>query len=143
MTAALTSATGFLLHILAVEILEKWLSDQPIGMTYSPAVTLLAALTSIETGIGMTLLYHLTFPALRPRPPMFRALIVAALLLAVQGRLFRQALMDQIVGGFAWMSLMQDIVPWVIWGTMSLVLICAYDRFMRQGNFKISRRHQA
>ncbi|VVD82732.1 hypothetical protein PHO31112_01196 [Pandoraea horticolens] len=131
LTAALTCLTGFTLHVLDVDILEKWLAGQPMGPSYSLSVTLLAALTSIEVGIGLVLLYGLIRPMLKRQSLIARGLVMALLLLASQGRLLRQLVMDQVVGGLAWQGLIRDLVPWLIWMVMCLVLVWAYERFIQ------------
>ena len=143
--AVLTSFTGFFIHVLDAEILEKWSAGQPAGMTYSLPVTLLAAFTSIEIGIGLVLLYGLVRPVLKEYGLIVRGVIMAALLLAIRGSLLRQPLMDQVIGEASWQALMHDLLPWrltrqalmrdlVPWLTsvvMCLVLVWADERFIR------------
>ncbi len=136
LTATLTCLTGFSLHVLDVEILEKWLTGQPIGMSYSLSVNLVAALTSIEVGMGLVLLYGLIRPMLTRQSLIARSLVMTLLLLASQGRLLRQPVMNQIVnspivGGLKWQLLVHDLVPWLIWMLMCLVLVWAYERFIQ------------
>lgn len=131
LAAVLTSLTGFCLHVLDAEIVEKWLTGQPMGLSYSLPVTLLAALTSIEVGGGLVVLYGLIRPMLIRQSLLARGGVITLLMLAIKGSLLRQPLMDQIVGGLGWMTLIRDLIPWLNWGLMCLVLVRSYERFIQ------------
>lgn len=127
--ALLTSLAGFTIHVVTVDVIQKWLFGAPAGMSYSRSVTALAAITSLEVGIGLTVLYRLIRPALQKRARIVRVLILTTVLLAIQGILVRQLLMDQIVGGIRWQSLVSDMLRWPTWLGMCFVLVWTYEWF--------------
>lgn len=132
--AALTGWTGFLIHVLTVDVIQNWLFGEFIGTSYTPGVMLLAAITSLEVGVGLTLLYCLVRHALQQQTRALRAVSIAAILLAVQGILARQLLMDQIVGGFTWQSFVSDLLRWPTWIGMCFVLVWAYEWLVPHGS---------
>jgi hypothetical protein len=128
--ALLTCMTGFVLHVLDASFLQKWLSGQPAGLDHSWSIVLVAAVTALEAGIGLTILYRLIRDRLIAYGVVGRGVRIALILLATQGRLFRQLFMDQTVAGFSWPLVVHDATPWLIWGSMCVVLVATYERVM-------------
>ncbi|MCC7005743.1 MAG: hypothetical protein IT497_03730 [Ottowia sp.] len=127
--AVLVSITGFTLHILDVEILRKYLSGQPIGLSYSWSITALAAISAIEYGIGLVVLYRFTRRALLSKKQFTRALFLALLILLTKTSLLRGMLMSAVLGGFN-RGLLVDMVPWIIALSSCFVLVYTYERWV-------------
>jgi hypothetical protein len=127
--AFLASAAGFLFHVLAAEKIRAWTARQMTGKTVSTSRSVIvpAAITSLEMGIGLVICYalirdHLPFASLA-----LRGLTLGLLALANQGKLFRQPLMNLLVGNPVKVVLVQDGLVWINWLLMSTVLAVAYE----------------
>jgi hypothetical protein len=129
LVAALTTLTGFTLHVLDVDYLRNWLFDTPAGPRYSPAITALAALTSIENGMGMVVFYALVRGKLGRHSLPLRAGLLALILLAIKGTLFRNLIMELALAGFGVQTLF-NMVPWIIGLGMSFVLVYSYEHLI-------------
>lgn len=126
------SATGFVIHLISAEPVASWVARRMAGQSVAPSwdVAIPAALSSIETGIGMTILYALCRSRLRWLGTALSGLIVGLLLLAVMGRLIRQPLMDFIVGNPLDVVLVQNGMGWLTWLATALVTAWCYEAFM-------------
>lgn len=128
--AAATALTGFVLHVLLLEGAEKWVRGETMGLSYPLSVTLLAALSSIENGVGVVgLCVLLHAPLSRLRLPA-RMAVVTVLLLAIKGSLLRQLLMDLLLAGPGWPVLVHDASPWLLNAAMSCVAVYGVDRLL-------------
>ena len=91
-------------------------------------VRYLAAATSIETGIGIVLLYAMIRRVLPTSSSVIRGVLLGLLLLAIMGRLLRQPVLDLVVGNPIEVVAIQDGVSWVVWLSACIVAALVYDR---------------
>ncbi|WP_053067707.1 hypothetical protein [Muribacter muris] len=129
LTAIFVSMCGFILHVAIVEWLDPYLQSQLSDIQTVPSweVKYLAALTSIETGIGMTFLYLLLKQTLSGRSVLVRGTIMAVIELAIMGRLIRQPLMDYAIGNPLYIAILQNMSSWIVWWVMGLATTLVYD----------------
>ncbi|HWI83667.1 hypothetical protein [Ramlibacter sp.] len=128
--SAFTAAViGFLIHVGSQEWVRSWVSAHMQGRAVIPSwdVRCVALLTSLETGIGLVVLYALIRPALPRRSSLLRGVVLGVLLLAVMGRLFRQPAMNLVIGNPLPVVAVQDGISWVLWTGMSVVVAAVYD----------------
>ena len=132
--AGLVAATGaavvgFVVHVSSQAPVQAWVSAHMEGRSVVPSwdVRYLALLTSLETGIALVLLYSLVRSALPVRSSFGRGLVLAALVLAVMGRLLRQPLMNIAIGNPWPVVLVQDGVSWLVWLCTCVVVTITYD----------------
>jgi len=99
------------------------------GISISPSrsVVMIAALTSIESGLGLAVLYALVRAQLPFDNPLLKGLCLGVLVLAVTGRLFRQPFMNRRVGNPLGVVLVQDGIVWLQWLAACCVLALAYE----------------
>lgn len=132
--AALSAAFGFVLHVLATEVVERYVASVMAGRQITPSwdVRVPAMLSSIEQGIALALLYLLV----RARFPLLgtlrRALLVGLLTLALGGSLIRQPMMNLLIGNPPSVVAVQDGMTWLIWAVMGLITAVVLDLFMPQ-----------
>ncbi|MES0884687.1 hypothetical protein [Roseibium sp. SCP14] len=122
--AALAAAGGFVIHVFTVEWIHEWVAGQMAGKTVQSSwdVRIPAAISSIEIGLALTFCYGLLkyrFPGLRW---WIGGLGLGCLMLAVQGRLIRQPLMNWLVGNPVEVVLVQDGIAWLTWLVMALTV---------------------
>lgn len=132
--AALSAAFGFVLHVFATEVVERYVASVMAGRQITPSwdVRVPAMLSSIEQGIALALLYLLV----RARFPLLgtlrRALLVGLLTLALGGSLIRQPMMNLLIGNPPSVVAVQDGMTWLIWAVMGLITAVVLDLFMPQ-----------
>lgn len=90
----------------------------------------LAAITSIETGFGIIILYHFIHKSLPSKNSFYKGIILWLLLLAIMGRLVRQPLMDYAIGNTAYVSLLQNISSWLVWFFICTITTTLYDKLL-------------
>lgn len=137
--AALTSAAlGFALHLMTARPIARWVSEQTPNYVQGPSwdVRIPAALSSIEIGVGAVIIYALMRAALPMRTSIGRGLCLGVLLLAAHGRLFRQPLLDWLVGNPARVVLVQDGMSWLSWLLIGVVVAVIYDATRPKANFR-------
>jgi hypothetical protein len=132
LVAALTALTGFSIHVFDINYLQVRLFDIP-GPHYSPTINALAALTSIENGLGMVVFYALARDALIRYSLPVRAGMLAVILLAIKGSLFRNMIMEMAIAGPGVQTL-YNLVPWIIGLSMSFVLVYCYEGLVAPGS---------
>jgi xanthosine utilization system XapX-like protein len=128
--AAIASAsTGFAIHVASQSRVQAWVDSHMQGHAVTPSweVRYVALATSLEAGIALVILYALVRTALPVKSSLARGLLLGVLLLAVMGRLFRQPVMNLIVGNPFSVVVVQDGVSWVLWLCMCVVVALAYD----------------
>jgi hypothetical protein len=84
-------------------------------------------MTSLEVGVGLVLLYAIARPLLPGRTSVGHGMILAVLLLAVTGRLFRQGVMDTAIGNPASVVLVQNGSTWAVWVLMCVAAASVFD----------------
>ncbi|MEM9634602.1 MAG: hypothetical protein AAGA50_24950 [Pseudomonadota bacterium] len=127
--ASLAAAAGFVIHVFTVEWIHEWVAGQMAGKTVQPSwdVRVPAALSSMEMGLALTICYALLkyrFPGLRWWIGGFG---LGCLMLAVQGRLLRQPLMNWLVGNPIEVVLVQDGIAWLTWLVMALIVAFVFE----------------
>jgi len=129
LTAVAAAAAGFVFHVAAEDRLQSWISARMKGRSVSPSrkVLLPAALTSIESGAGLVVLYILVRENLPFENTILRGLTVGFLVLAITGRLFRQPLMNCLIGNPLKVVFIQDGAVWINWLLMCVVLAAVYE----------------
>lgn len=128
-SASAAAGTGFLIHVSSQGWVRSWVSSRMQGreVVSSWDVRYVALATSLETGVGLVILYALIRPALPGKSSFVRGLLLGVLLLAVMGRLVRQPLMDFVVGNPLPVVAVQDGISWVLWICVCVVVAAAYD----------------
>lgn len=127
--ASFAAGIGFAIHVFSAEIVERHVATMMIGRHVAPSwdMRFPAALSSIEQGLALVILYILLrrcFPALGT---IRRTLLTAALALTLAGRLIRQPLMNILIGNPWEVVMMQDGLNWLIWLTMSAIVSVLLD----------------
>ncbi len=128
-TILTASLSSFYIHVFSIEWLEKWIASQMHGMQVYTSwdVRYIAAITSLEYGIGVFLLYFLIREKLNKINKVLRSIILSLLLLAVQGSLFRQPVMDYVIGNPLYITLIQNGFKWIIWMIISFITVFGYE----------------
>jgi hypothetical protein len=124
------AATGFAIHLGTQAWIREWVAAHMAGRSVAPSwdVRLLAAATSLELGVATVFVYVLLRKSLPGLPTIFRGALLAALLLAVTGRLVRQPVMDLAIGNPVSVVLIQDGVAWLTWAALCIAVASVYDR---------------
>ena len=129
--ATLSSLSAFVIHVFSQEWVLAWITEHMQGHEDNVAeawdVRYIAAVTSIETGIGLVVLYALLRPALPSKSSFVRGIILGILLLAVMGRLLRQPFMNLVSGNPLSVVIVQDGITWVVWLVASVIVALTYD----------------
>lgn len=129
--ATLSSLSAFVIHVFSQEWVLAWITEHMQGHEENVSeawdVRYIAAITSIETGIGLVVLYALLRPALPFNSSFLRGIILGVLLLAVMGRLLRQPLMNLVSGNPSSVVIVQDGITWVVWLVASVIVALTYD----------------
>lgn len=130
--AVAASAAGFTVHKAFADRLPAWVSAH-MGSTqiklppYGPEIVVPATLTSLESGLAYLAAYLLVRRATPHRSVLVRALIVAALSLALHGSLLRMPVMQLLVGNPVWVTLVQHAGAWTPVVAASLIVAYAYE----------------
>jgi hypothetical protein len=129
LAAVLSAGFGFVLHVFATEIISPYVASVMAGRRVVPSwdVRIPAALSSIEQGIAVALLYLLVRFCLPSVGTLRRGLLVGVLALALGGNLVRQPMMNLLIGNPLAVVAMQDGVTWVIWLVMGLISAVCLD----------------
>ena len=134
-SAAIVSAVpaalaGFVIHVATQSSVQTWVASHMQGREVGASwdVRYLALITSLETGVGLVVLYALLRRSLPGTSSAIRGLLLALLLLAVMGRLFRQPIMNFVIGNPLSVVVVQDGITWVVWSFMCVVVAIVYDR---------------
>lgn len=129
LAAVAGAATGFGIHLSTQAWIQGWVEQHMAGRSVVPSwdVRLLAAATSLEVGVATVFVYVLLRRSLPGLPTVVRGALLAALLLAVTGRLFRQSVMDLAVGNPLAVVLIQDGVAWLTWTALCIAVAIVYD----------------
>lgn len=108
--AIAVSIIAFSIHVATTEWIDNFVAASMKGNTVISSwdVRYLAAITSIETGCGLVLLYSLIRTNLPANSSLARGLMTSILLLMVAGRLIRQPIMDLAIGNPLPVVLVQD-----------------------------------
>ncbi len=94
----------------------------PGGMT-----VVFAALSSIEIGIALVILYALLRRATPGLNIAVRGIVLGLLALAIHGELIRQPLMNLVIGNPIDVALAMAAGPWITSIAMGLVLAFTYE----------------
>lgn len=134
-TAVAAAAIGFFIHVGSQSWVRSWVSAHMQGREVIPSwdVRYVALLTSVETGLGLVVLYALIRPALPGKSSFSRGLLLGILMLAVMGRLFRQPVMNLVIGNPLPVVAVQDGISWVLWTSMAIVVAAVYDVLSPEG----------
>jgi len=129
LAACAASLIGFFTHVFGGRYVTDIVSALMEGKTVVPSwdVRAVAAVTSLETGIGVVLTHVLIRRALPGWGVWKRGVCVAALTLATQGRLFRQGIMDGLIGNPIAVVTLQNGLSWATWLAVSLVAVLILD----------------
>ncbi|MCX7545791.1 hypothetical protein [Marinicella gelatinilytica] len=127
--AILAAFSGFVVHVFTVEWLPQWISTQMQGLEVKPSwdVRYVAAITSIEMGLGAVGLYYFGRYKFIQIGRFKSALLFSVLLLALNGRLIRQPLMDFVIGNPWHVALVQNAFNWLSWILMAFIVIYGYE----------------
>jgi len=131
--ALLASFSGFVVHVFTVEWLPEWVSTQMQGLEVKPSwdVRYVAALTSIEIGLGALGLYLLGRQKFIQIGRFKSALLFSVLLLALNGRLIRQPLMDFVIGNSWHVAIVQNAFNWLSWILIVFIVVYGYELVVR------------
>ncbi|SIO96741.1 hypothetical protein [Vibrio spartinae] len=131
--AAIASSSSFIVHIISAEWLPSWVATQMQGMSIQPSwsVRYVALITSIEYGLGATVLYMLAREKLIIFGRMKATIIFSVLLMAIHGAFVRQPLMDFLIGNPIHVVVVQNGFKWLVWLLMSLIVIVGYESVNR------------
>ncbi len=131
--AALASFGSFVVHVIAVEWLPDWISAQMQGKQVQASwdVRYLAAATAIEYGLAIIALYYLIRDKLLRFGQFKTALLMAGLLLAINGILLRQPLMDIAIGNPLHVALVQNAFLWLPKIIMAFTVVYGYELIVR------------
>ena len=130
--AVAASVVGFTVHKAFADLLPAWVSAH-MGSAqiklppYGPEIVVPATLTSLESGLAYLAAYLLVRRATPHRSVLIRALLVAALSLALRGSLLRMPVMQLLVGNPVWVTLVQHAGVWAPIVAASLVVSYAYE----------------
>ncbi len=142
--ATLASLTGFVIHVFSHEWVMAWITKHIQGHEDNIAeawdVRYIAAITSIETGIGLVVLYALLHSALPFKSSLVRGFALGILLLAVMGSLFRQPIMNLVAGNPPSVVIVQDGITWFTWLAASIIAALVYDALSPQMGIHHSRK---
>lgn len=129
MVALLASFSGFAVHVFTVEWLPDWISTQMQGLEVKPSwdVRYVAAVTSVEIGLGALGLYYFGRQKFIQIGCFKSALLFSVLLLALNGRLLRQPLMDFVIGNPWHVAIVQNAFNWFSWILMSFIVVYGYE----------------
>lgn len=127
--AILASFSGFVVHVFTVEWLPEWISTQMQGLEVKPSwdVRYVAAITSIEMGLGALGLYYFGRHRFIQMGRLKSALLFSALFLALNGRLIRQPLMDVVIGNPWHVAIVQNAFIWLSWILMAFIVVYGYE----------------
>lgn len=130
--AVLSAGFGFALHVFGAEVVTRYVAAQMAGRQVTPSwdVRIPAALSSIEQGIAVALLYLLVRSGLPALGTIRRGLLVGLLSLALGGNLLRQPMMNLLIGNPLAVVAVQDGITWVIWLAMGLITAICLDKFL-------------
>jgi len=123
------SFSGFVIHVLTIEWLPQWIGAQMqnIEITASWDVRYMAAITSIEYGVAALALYLLARKYLLQWGQLNAALFFSMLLIAIQGLLIRQPLMDLMIGNPWHVVVVQNAFKWLPWILMAFIIVFGYE----------------
>lgn len=129
MVALFASFSGFLVHVFTVEWLPEWISTQMQGLEVKPSweVRYVAAVTSVEIGLGALGLYYFGRQKFVQIGRFKSAVIFSVLLLALNGRLIRQPLMDFVIGNPWHVAIVQNAFNWFSWILMAFIVVYGYE----------------
>ncbi|MDE9545319.1 hypothetical protein KKI93_21655 [Xenorhabdus bovienii] len=129
----LTSFLGFMVHVINIEWVVPYIRNEVNNISVLPSwdVRYLAALTSLETGLGITILYILIKKGLPTYTSFTRGIVMWLIELAIMGRLIRQPLMDYAIGNPFLISILQNAVSWINWLFICLLTTCLYDYLIK------------
>ena len=141
LVAAIASCSAFIIHVLTVEWLPNWISQQMSGKKITPSwdVRYVAALTSIEYGLGAVLLYLAARQTLIRYMVFYRAVFLSVCLAMVSGAFIRQPLMDVVVGNPFHVAVVQNLFKWLVWMLLGFVVVYgveAINKALKQGHSK-------
>lgn len=127
--AIVASLTGFVVHVFTVEWLPGWIGQQMQGIELqsSWAVRYVAGITSIEYGIATIVLYYLAREKLMKYGKFKASCFFSMLLLSLHSLLFRQPLMDYMIGNPIHVVLLQNGFKWLSWIFMSFIVVYGYE----------------
>lgn len=127
--AAAAASAGFVVHVATQPLVQSWVAERMQDRQVTPSwdVRYVALLTSLETGLGVVILYALIRDRLPITSVVGRGVLLALLLLAVKGALFRQPLMNLVIGNPALVVLVQDGITWLVWLSVCVVAAVVYE----------------
>lgn len=127
--SAAAAAAGFSFHVVASEKASHWITKEMQGRSLrtSRNVIFPAAITSLEMGVGLAIFYALVRDHLPFGNPFLRGVTVGLLVLVMTGKLFRQPIMNWIIGNPMKVVLVQDGVTWLSWLLTTTVLAVVYE----------------
>ena len=94
---------------------------------YGLDVTLPAAVTSIEYGVALYVLYFLVRSRLPKLSVLAKTLLLAALGLALEGNLFRMPIMQLVIGNPLSVVVVQQGSVWLTWVAACFALVFTFE----------------
>lgn len=125
----LAAAVGFIIHVVEVEWLRAWVSEQMTGRTVAPSwdVRYIAMALSIEHSIAVFVIYLLLRQKIGERSLLVQVGALSMLILAFKTLLVRQPLMDYIIGNPIHVVAAQNLLKWMIPILMSVIIVAGYS----------------
>lgn len=133
LVASVASLSGFVVHVFTVEWLPVWISTQMQGLEMKPSwdVRYVAAITSVEMGVGALGLYYFGRQKFIQMGLFKSVLLFSVLLLALNGRLIRQPLMDFVIGNPWHVAIVQNAFNWLSWILMGFIVVYGYEMVVK------------
>ena len=133
----LSSFLGFLCHYINVEYfydyIAQYMEQNNIEINpYNEKIKYIAFLSSIEYSISCMLIYVLMRKTLNAfKFSLIKKIIIfSALIISIHGNLIRQPIMDYIIGNPLNIVFQQNILIWLTWIIMSIVIIVGLEFFI-------------
>ncbi|HBH7879294.1 MULTISPECIES: hypothetical protein [Vibrio harveyi group] len=125
----LAAAVGFVVHVVEVEWLRVWVSEQMTGKMVTPSwdVRYIAMILSIEHSVAFFIIYLLLRQKIGDRSLLVQVTVLSVLILAFKSLLIRQPLMDYIIGNPVHVVAAQNLLKWSIPISMSVIIVIGYS----------------
>lgn len=135
--AVIASSSSFFVHVITVEWLPNWVAAQMQNtqIQTSWSVRYIALLTSLEYGFSTIILYYLVREKLITFGRFKAFILFSMILVAINGALIRQPLMDYIIGNPLKIVLVQNIFKWLVWIIMSFIVVYGFEILIKNDKY--------
>ncbi len=125
----LTAGVGFIIHVIEVEWLAAWVSQQMAGQSVAPSweVRYVAMALSIEHSLAMFIIYLLLRLKIGHLHTAIQILALSGLTLAFKSLLLRQPIMDYLIGNPLHVVALQNAAKWLIPLCMATIMVIGYQ----------------